>query len=94
MNISKIMVFEKTANLMQYYRRMLDAGKISDMGDNPPHYAKERKVTLVLALGTNKDGKNVAKIKCPINPFPVRGEFEFISVHDIVNSLDSMGWKR
>lgn len=93
MKVNKIMVFEKNANLLPYYQGMLAAGKIHNMGDAPDHFTKERRVTLILAFGFDKGGNPVASIKCPINPLPTRGEFQYISKSAVINSLLSAGWK-
>lgn len=54
-------------------------------------YAQKRDVRLILLIRYEK-GKTFCKIKCPINPLPVRGEFEAVSVHEVVRFLDSQGW--
>lgn len=55
------------------------------------HYAQKRDVNLIL-LARYEKGKTFCKIKCPINPLPIRGEFEAVSLNEVVQYLGSHGW--
>lgn len=55
------------------------------------HYAVKRDVRLILLI-RYENGKPFCKIKCPINPLPIRGEFEAVSIHEIVRFLNDAGW--
>lgn len=55
------------------------------------HYAQERIVKLVI-LVRHEDGKCYCRIKCPINPLPIKGEFETTTAADVGRLIMSMGW--
>lgn len=55
-------------------------------------YAKEREVRLILLVRFNEKGKSICRIKCPINPLPIKGEFEAPSVGAVSHTLETMGW--
>ena len=63
-------------------------------------YSKDREVQLILLVrhedvrigGTIKN-KCICRIKCPINPLPIKGEFECVSTGEMTRLLASMGWK-
>lgn len=54
-------------------------------------YAKEREVQLIL-LVRYEEGKCICRIKCPINPLPIKGEFQCVSMSEMTNLLTSLGW--
>lgn len=54
-------------------------------------YSKDRDVQLIL-LVRHEDGKCVCRIKCPINPLPIKGEFQCVSTGEMSKLLKSMGW--
>ncbi len=56
------------------------------------YYAKEREVQLI-ALFRWEGRKCFCKIKCPINPLPVKGEFETPSEGVVGSFLHENGWK-
>ena len=55
-------------------------------------YAKEREVRLILLVRFNEKGKPICRIKCPINPLPIKGEFEAPAVGTVSHTLETMGW--
>ena len=55
-------------------------------------YSKDREVSLYL-LYRYEGSKLICKIKCPINPLPVKGEFEAASLYAIKGFLAEHGWK-
>lgn len=52
---------------------------------------KNRDVHLIL-LVRHEDGKCICRIKCPINPLPIKGEFQCVSTGEMSKLLKSMGW--
>ena len=54
-------------------------------------YSKDRDVQLIL-LVRHEEGKCICRIKCPINPLPIKGEFQCVSTGEISKLLKSMGW--
>lgn len=54
-------------------------------------YERERDVQLIL-LVRHEEGKCICRIKCPINPLPIKGEFQCVSTSEMTRLLTSMGW--
>lgn len=54
-------------------------------------YAQERDIKLTLLVRYDNN-KCICRIKCPINPLPVRGEFNAVSEHEVKKFLTSLGW--
>lgn len=54
-------------------------------------YEKEREIQLIL-LVRHEEGKCICRIKCPINPLPIKGEFQCVSTSEMTRLLTSMGW--
>lgn len=58
-------------------------------------YSKLRDVQLILLVRYEypKDGSHIyCKIKCPINPLPIKGEFEVASLKQLIKLLEREGW--
>lgn len=55
-------------------------------------YATEREIQLIL-LVRREEGKTICRIRCPINPLPIKGEFQCVSTSEMTDLLASMGWK-
>ena len=55
-------------------------------------YATEMEIQLIL-LVRHENGKTICRIKCPINPLPIKGEFQCVSTSEMTKLLASMGWK-
>lgn len=61
------------------------------------YYGKEREIELMLAgrwerTPNGRGTRLMCKISCPVNPLPVKGEFEVPSPNVIYNFLYSQGW--
>ena len=54
-------------------------------------YAQERDIQLILLVRFD-NGKCICRIKCPINPLPIKGEFQCVSTSEMSKLLTSMGW--
>ena len=54
-------------------------------------YEREREIQLIL-LVRHEEGKCICRIKCPINPLPIKGEFQCVSTSEMTRLLTSMGW--
>ena len=81
-------IYTKYTNLMPWYNGRCDAPR------NPTareYYSKDREVQLIL-LVRHEDGKCICRIKCPINPLPIKGEFQCVSTGEMSKLLKSMGW--
>lgn len=89
-----VKIFTKKGNLTDY----LMTEKIYDgMFDGDPrpitreNYAREREIQLIL-LKRFDGTKQYCKIKCPVNPLPVKGEFEVPRGATIEKWLMQNGW--
>ena len=56
-------------------------------------YGAERKISLMLLVRYD-DGHIYCKIKCPVNPLPVKGEFETPALGAIYEFLYNNGWTK
>lgn len=80
-----IYVFQKVTQLAPFY----DA-----LGISAPMYAQgNTKVSLVLTFGSDDNGDLIAKINCPVNPLPVKGEFCPAGKNAVLNFLRKDGWE-
>lgn len=86
---SGIMTFTKRGNLLQYAScKGWDISKENIQNI----YGKEREIQLVASLRV-KDGKFYCRIKCPVNPLPIKGEFEIVSLNEFKKFLENLGWE-
>ena len=84
-NYHQAIIFTKRDNLVKYFW-----GKHAL--SNQEYYAREREIQLIL-LVRFENGKCICRIKCPINPLPIKGEFQCVSTSEMSKLLASMGWK-
>lgn len=92
-------IYTKRDNLSRWFdvkdyqfmdnKNMEDSGYYQRMKE---YYAREREIQLVL-LVRHEEGKCICRIKCPINPLPIKGEFQCISASEMTKLLTSMGWQ-
>ena len=84
-------IYTKRDNLIKYFwgKPALSKGKTAL--SNREYYAKEREVQLIL-LVRYEEGKCICRIKCPINPLPIKGEFEPVNAAAVHRLLVSLGW--
>ena len=97
-------IYTKHTNLMPWlqsnYERFGTHGTTEQAQRIREMYSKDRDVQLILLVrhedvrigGTIKN-KCICRIKCPINPLPIKGEFECVSTGEMTRLLASMGWK-
>lgn len=93
-------IFTKRTNLLGYFRAsvdLFDPVYEGQMERSPvyqareKYYAHEREVKLMLLVRV-EGTKMYCRIKCPINPLPVCGEFEAPSFTALRTFLISNGW--
>ena len=88
-----ITIFTKAGTLVPYLEHTKHISAVTENGRK--YYEREREIQLVLATRherTTKGTKLMCKISCPVNPLPVRGEFEAPSFGVIYEWLLSQGW--
>ena len=85
MKKTDIYVFQKVTSLAPFYE---------EKGSFTPLYAqKDTTVSLVLTFGLSDSGTLIAKINCPVNPLPVKGEFRPASKQAVLKFLRKDGWE-
>ena len=86
-----VVTFVKRTNLMEFQH--LSHEHPDNMGPIE-YYQKERDVRLVVTERITEDGHIFCRINCPINPLPVKGEFEIPNWGALKRFLTSQGWKQ
>lgn len=88
-------IYTKHTNLMPWlqsnYTKFGTHGTTEQAPRIREMYSKDRDVQLIL-LVRHEDGKCICRIKCPINPLPIKGEFQCVSTGEMSKLLKSMGW--
>ena len=88
-------IYTKHTNLMPWlqsnYTKFCTHGTTEQAQRIREMYSKDRDVQLIL-LVRHEDGKCICRIKCPINPLPIKGEFQCVSTGEMSKLLKSMGW--
>lgn len=97
MKYQHVITFVKRTNLAEYSKHCGDISFDSEARVSiDAYYAKERNVTLHLYYRFEQDDAGhvhaLCKIQCPINPLPVKGEFETPSIAVIKHFLTAAGW--
>lgn len=86
-------IYSKRDNMLKWlngrHPKFVDA---KDAARIHAEYATEREIQLIL-LVRHEEGKCICRIKCPINPLPIKGEFQCVSTSEMTKLLASMGWK-
>lgn len=92
MQYSKILVFHKHTNLLPYFYSKYNGKDITEERylEIKRRYTDYRDVQLFLLVRYD-DNKTICRIKCPINPMPVKGEFEAVSIASIFDFFASAG---
>ncbi len=85
-----IVIFVKRTNLMEFQSRIQPDKIVAPM----EYYDKKRDVRLVVTERITEDGRVFCRIHCPINPLPVKGEFEIPSWGALKHFLIVNGWKQ
>lgn len=77
-------IYTKEDNLLDWYYSKANTG-------SQGYYAEEREIQLILLI-RHEDDKCICRIKCPINPLPIKGEFEAVSSAEVGQLLRKLGW--
>ena len=90
-------VYTKYTNLLPWLDGQYDIPRDSKARE---YYSRGREVQLILLvrhedirIGGDIKHRCICRIKCPINPLPIKGEFECVSTGEMTRLLSSMGWK-
>lgn len=102
MKYQVVMTYIKRTNLLDFFDHNVEEC-MSLHGHNPVFEAAQEKVRKIyeaernvrLILMVRYDGaRTFCKIKCPINPLPVTGEFEVPNIGALNNFLRNNGWTK
>ena len=95
----RAIIFTKKGNLHDYlYTDKVCYGGLSGkpFEQAKAYYESEREIQLIALIRWETDGpkksKLLCRIKCPINPLPVKGEFELPSSGSLRRFLKANGW--
>ena len=95
----RAIIFTKKGNLHEYlYTGKVCYGALSGKPSEQAkaYYEAEREIQLIALMRWETDGPGKSKcfcrIKCPINPLPVKGEFELPSMESLYKFLKANGW--
>lgn len=105
MTYDRVLIYTKKGNLLGYLHtekvRKENAGYANS--SVKAYYEEEREIQLIACLrwedfpvstrnGIVQVPKCFCKIKCPVNPLPVKGEFELPSLDSLRGFLKTNGW--
>lgn len=91
MKYSYVVIYVKRTNLLAFYDH--DPSNQHPTERERERYAKERPVRLVMSV-RHDNNRAFCRIKCPINPLPVKGEFEVPNMAVIQRFLEREGWAK
>ena len=105
MKYDRVLIFTKKGNLMQYLCTDKVSHTYSNANADGlrQYYGQEREIQLIACLrwedfpvstrkGIVQMPKCFCRIKCPVNPLPVKGEFELPSLDSLRSFLKANGW--
>lgn len=92
---SVVYIYTKKGNLLPYLTgKIMHDQSINTTGSferAKEYYARERSLELI-AMFRFENGKTFCKIKCPVNPLPVKGEFEVPAIGVLHSFLNANEW--
>lgn len=80
-------IFTKRDNLIKWLNSQHNFSVLPEF----EYYERKRDVELIL-LVRYEGNKCICRIKCPINPLPIKGEFEPVNAAAVQRLLASLGW--
>lgn len=104
MHYDRVLIFTKKGNLMDYLCTEKVSRSIPNVEKAKEYYGQQKEIQLVARLrwedfpvsapkGIIQMPKCFCNIKCPVNPLPVKGEFELPSIDALHSFLKANGWK-
>lgn len=85
-------IFTKKGNMLDYFHSSKVNYKTTEEYNRMlEYYKKEREIQLI-AMFRWEPNKVFCKIKCPVSPLPVKGEFEIPSPAVLYRFLNANGW--
>jgi len=94
MTYSRAIMFTKHTDLMPYFEIKRAHSQCPNSWENcKSYYEAKRDVNLILQIRYDEKGNIICRIKCPINPLPIKGEFNVCHLGALVAFLEREGWK-
>lgn len=92
-------IFTKKGNLLPYLKFAKDPLFDPTSDRAVEYYGEEREIELILVTRyeqkeRGRGSRLMCKISCPVNPMPVKGEFEAPSYAAICHFLADHGWTK
>ena len=90
---TQVLVYTKNGNLLPYVTaKVMNKCASAELSQRMrDYYTREREIQL-LCMFRWENGKCFCRIKCPVNPLPVKGEFEVPTTTDVGTFLVNNGW--
>ena len=105
MYYDRIIIFTKRGNMSEYFQTARVSGRYNKTlyDDAKARHDAEREIQLIACVryedypvstpkGIIQMSKVFCRIKCPVNPLPVKGEFELPSLESLYSFLKANGW--
>jgi hypothetical protein len=102
MNYDRALTYVKKGNLLSYADTDKVRGENRNANENAliQYYGAEREIHLIARIRyersnscNGRKNKLLCSIKCPVNPIPVKGEFELPSENALHQFLKANGWE-
>lgn len=100
MQYDRVLVYTKKGNLLSYLRtdKVMRSCPKANVEGLERYYGEERNIQLVAKIRWESNGqygkeKCICKIQCPVNPLPVKGEFELPCLDSLRMFLKANGWE-
>lgn len=88
-------IYSKKGNLEDYLKTDKTLARYNYAPSEPAqrYYTNPREIRLILLIRNDyANRKMYCRIKCPVNPLPVKGEFEVPSLASLRHFLEKDGW--
>ena len=100
MKYERVLVYTKKGNLLDYActDKVMRSFSSANSASLKEFYGNERDIQLIAQIRWETNGqygkeKCICCIKCPVNPMPVKGEFELPSLDSLRMFLKANGWE-
>ena len=95
-NYTSAIIFTKHTDMLPWFdSKHHDASSVGfDHLKNSCSKPRDVQLILLMRYEYSMSGTRIlCKIKCPINPLPIRGEFEVAHLYRLTQLLEREGWK-
>ena len=91
---TQAITFSKHTDLLPYWEAKCgDFSSRENWEKAKAYYAEKRDVNLILQI-RYVNSMPMCRIKCPINPLPIKGEFPVAHLGGLIGWLEKEGWKQ